>query len=104
MNTTEIAVVAQETEVPSKPSRRHFGAEYKRRILREADACTKPVEIGALLRREWLYSSHLVAWRLARDRSALAWFPRGAPRPSALPTEVWINKPTTPMPTEAAAQ
>src|SRR6266536_181483 len=51
--------------------RRRFTAEYKRRIVREADRCTKPGEIGALLRREGLYSSHLVTWRAARDRGEL---------------------------------
>jgi transposase len=62
----EIAVV-EETEVPSKPERRRFGAEYKRKVLDEADACTKRGELGALLRREGLYSSHLAAWRRARN-------------------------------------
>jgi transposase-like protein len=62
----EIAV-AEETEVSSKPKRRRFNAEYKRRVLEEVDACTKPGEIGALLRREGLYSSHLVGWRRARN-------------------------------------
>ena len=47
-------------------------AEYKRRILREAAACAKPGEIGALLRREGLYTSHLSAWRRARERGELA--------------------------------
>ena len=47
-------------EVPEKAKRRRFTAEYKLRILREADACKGSGEIGALLRREGLYSSHLV--------------------------------------------
>jgi transposase-like protein len=42
-----------------KASRRRFTAEYKLRIVREADACSQPGEVGALLRREGLYSSHL---------------------------------------------
>jgi transposase-like protein len=50
-------------EVVAKATRRRFTAEYKRRILREADACTAPGAIGALLRREGLYSSHLTTWR-----------------------------------------
>lgn len=54
-------------EVSPKPARRRFNAEYKRRILREADACTKPSERGALLRREGLYSSVLSQWRRARE-------------------------------------
>ena len=60
-----------EVEVVAKAERRRFTAEYKRRIVREADRCTKPGEIGALLRREGLYSSHLVTWRAARDRGEL---------------------------------
>ena len=59
-------------EVLEKPKRRRFSAEYKVRILREADACKGPGEIGALLRREGLYSSHLVFWRLQREAGALA--------------------------------
>ena len=55
-------------EVVAKAARRHFTAEYKRRILQEAEACTLPGEVGALLRREGLYSSHLAAWRGQRER------------------------------------
>ena len=55
-----------------KAKRRFFTAEYKRKILQEADACTEPGQIGALLRREGLYSSHLVTWRQARERGELA--------------------------------
>lgn len=66
MEAVEIAV-AEETEVPSKPERRRFSAEYKLKVLEEADACTKRGELGALLRREGLYSSHLVCWRRARN-------------------------------------
>jgi len=60
-----------ETEVVAKTQRRRFTAEYKRRIVREADRCTTPGAIGALLRREGLYSSHLATWRAARDRGEL---------------------------------
>mgnify|MGYP002642477920 FL=1 len=60
------------TEVTAKAKRRAFTAEYKRRILRRADACTQPGEIGALLRGEGLYSSHLSDWRTARERGELA--------------------------------
>lgn len=49
--------------VPPKPKRRTFTAAYKARIVEEADACTETGEVGALLRREGLYSSHLVDWR-----------------------------------------
>ncbi len=58
-------------EVVAKAERRRFTAEYKRRIVREADRCTKPGAIGALLRREGLYSSLLTTWRAARDRGEL---------------------------------
>jgi len=61
----------QETEVVAMPKRRRFSAEEKLRILKEADACTKPGEQGALLRREGLYSSHLTEWRRARERGEL---------------------------------
>ena len=56
-----------DTEVPARARRRRFKAEYKQRILREVEQCRQPGEIGALLRREGLYSSHLAAWRAARD-------------------------------------
>jgi transposase-like protein len=54
-----------------RPRRRTFTAKYKLKILREADACSQPGEVGALLRREGLYTSHLSAWRKQRDRGAL---------------------------------
>jgi transposase len=60
------------TEVTSKATRRRFSAEYKRKIMQEADACTQSGEVGALLRREGLYSSHLMKWREARERGGLA--------------------------------
>ncbi len=53
-------------EVVEKPKRRRFTADYKQRILDEADTCKEPGEVGALLRREGLYSSHLAAWRRQR--------------------------------------
>jgi len=71
-SSAEIGLVGQETEVTAKARRRQFTAEYKLKVLAEAEACTKPGEIGALLRREGLYSSHLVEWRRARDSGALA--------------------------------
>ena len=55
-------------EVVVKAQRRQFTAAYKQRILQEADACTRPGDIGALLRREGLYSSHLNTWRHQRVR------------------------------------
>ena len=61
-----------DVEVAAKAQRRRFSAEYKRRMLREAEACRRPGEVSALLRREGLYSSHLAAWRAARERGELA--------------------------------
>jgi transposase len=58
-------------ELVERAQRRRFTAEYKLRILRQAEACTRPGEIGALLRREGLYTSHLTAWRKQRDAGAL---------------------------------
>ena len=62
----------REVEVLAKAERRRFTVEYKRRILQEADSCTRSGELGALLRREGLYSSHLAAWRAARARGELS--------------------------------
>ena len=59
-------------EVPAKARRRTFTAKYKLEILTEADGCSKPGEIGKLLRREGLYSSHLSKWRDQREAGALA--------------------------------
>ena len=64
------APAVPDPEVDAHPKRRRFSGEYKLRILREADACKQPGEIGALLRREGLFSSHLVTWRRERDRVA----------------------------------
>jgi transposase-like protein len=57
--------------VPATVKRRTFTAEYRLRILKQADACRKPGEVGALLRREGLYSSLLVNWRRQREQGAL---------------------------------
>lgn len=67
-NNGKASATAPDPEVMVKAERRHFTAEYKRRILQEADACHQPGEIGALLRREGLYSSHLTTWRGQRER------------------------------------
>jgi transposase len=67
-----VPITQDDVQVAAKPRRRSFRAEYKRRILREADACATPGAVGALLRREGLYSSHLVVWRRARARGELA--------------------------------
>src|SRR5271165_7604247 len=58
--------------VPEKPVRRRFTAEYKLRILGEADRSTESGQLGAVLRREGLYSSHLTAWRKQRSEGTFA--------------------------------
>ena len=60
-------VGAPNPEVAERAKRRRFTAEYKLRILGEADACKRDGDLGALLRREGLYSSHLATWRRQRD-------------------------------------
>lgn len=65
-------VQPQETEVVAKAKRRTFTAKYKREIVRHADACKETGEIGALLRREGLYSSHLTTWRREVEQRELA--------------------------------
>ncbi len=59
------------SEVVARPARRQFSAEYKLRILQAAERCTEG-ELGALLRREGLYSSHLTTWRKQREKGQLA--------------------------------
>jgi len=76
-----------ETEVVAKAQRRRFTAAEKLRVLREADGCTKPGELGALLRREGLYSSHLSAWRAARQRGELAGLTARARGPKPRPVD-----------------
>ena len=76
MSSGERILVAPEVEVAAKATRRRFTVEYKRKIVRDADGCKTPGAVGALLRREGLYSSHLTTWRAARDRGELT----GAPR------------------------
>lgn len=68
----QVNAITEDVQVAAKPRRRTYTAEYKRRILKEADACATPGAVGALLRREGLYSSHLAVWRRARRRGELA--------------------------------
>ncbi len=76
-------------ELAGRPVRRRFSAEYKLRILREAEACTRPGEVGELLRREGLYSSLLSEWRKQRDAGSLQALsrPRGRKPPNPLEAE-----------------
>ncbi len=75
MERTEMVVEGRTAPSPEgleKPVRRRFTVEYKLRILAEADACSEPGMLGELLRREGLYSSHLLTWRRQRDEGVLA--------------------------------
>ena len=77
-------------EVREKPERRRFSASYKERMVREADACTEKGQIGALLRREGLYSSHLTEWRKHYRQGALTALKddkRGRPKANPLQEE-----------------
>ena len=71
INVATLRAPTPDPEVPAKVERRQFTAEYRRGILREADACKKPGALGALLRREGLYSSHLANWRRQREQGEL---------------------------------
>jgi transposase-like protein len=86
MSELSAAVVVPEVEVTEKAARRRFSLEYKRKILKEADACG-PGEIGALLRREGLYSSHLSVWRSARERGETAGLTPKKRGPKATPPD-----------------
>jgi transposase len=68
MSALEQALGGSAIEVVAKATRRRFTVEYKQKIVREADACKTPGAVGALLRPEGLYSSHLTTWRRARER------------------------------------
>ena len=59
--------VPPDSEVPARHARRRFTTAYKLAVLRRADACTRYGELGALLRKEGLYSSHVVTWRQQRE-------------------------------------
>jgi transposase len=80
---------APDPELVERPRRLRFSAHYKLRIVREADACSRPgeVEVGTLLRREALYSSLLAAWRRQRDEGALAQLGRARGRKKEHPLE-----------------
>ena len=81
---------ALDPEVTERAKRRRFTAEYKLDILRQADACKRDGDLGALLRREGLYSSHLVTWRRQRDEIAKAGLKarKRGPKPKAVDPRV----------------
>jgi transposase len=66
-----VKTVVPNPEVSEKTSRRRYTAEYKRLILKEAEVCKEQGQVGALLRREGLYSSNLTAWRHQVERGTL---------------------------------
>jgi len=90
--TGERAVAPPDPEVPAKPQRRRYSVEYRLRILQEADSCKKPGELGALLRREGLYSSHLITWRQQRERGALAGMRATKRGPQARPVDPRVKQ------------
>lgn len=76
MSASQVVMVpaerSREVEVVAKTTRRRLTVDYKVMVLQEADACHKPGEIGALLRREGLYCSNVTVWRAPRRTGALA--------------------------------
>jgi transposase-like protein len=85
------AAAPPDPELVERARRRRFTAEYKLRILREADGCKRPGEIGALLRKEGLYSSLLTEWRRQRERGSLAALDRPRGRPKADPRDAQMT-------------
>lgn len=61
-----------DSEVVVRATRRRFTAKFKARVLEEVDRCTRSGEIGAVLRREGLYASHLITWRRQREANGVA--------------------------------
>lgn len=78
---------AAEIEVSEKATRRRFSAKYKLQILREAEGCTERGELGALLRREGLYSSHLNCWKRQAEHGELAGLSPRKRGPKAKPAD-----------------
>ena len=72
MTETANGKVEKDPEVTQKAARRRFTADYKRRIALEAEGCSEPGEIGALLRREGIYSSVLARWRRQLQEESLS--------------------------------
>jgi transposase len=86
-------VVVPNPEVSATPKRRRFSAKYKLEILKEVEECKETGAVGALLRREGLYSSHLTEWRRERDRGALEALERKrGRRPTSNPLSAEVEK------------
>ena len=87
------AAAPPDPEVVAKPSRRRFAPSYKLRIVEEADRCSEPGEVGRLLRREGLYTSHLAAWRkAARSGSLKALSKKRGRKPERNPLEEKVRR------------
>ena len=86
----DFAAAPADPELVERARRRRFTVEYKLRVLREADGCAEPGEIGALLRREGLYSSLLTEWRRQRERGSLAALERPRGRPKSDPRDAQL--------------
>ena len=82
MTETSTKKTGKDPEVPQKAARRRFTAEYKRRIALEAESCSQPGEIGALLRREGLYSSVVQRWRRQLQEESLSSSKKSNSKPS----------------------
>lgn len=70
-NMARLVANPTDPEVSARPKRRTYTAEYKLNILRQADACKEPGQLGALIRREGLYHSNLITWRRQREEGTL---------------------------------
>ena len=79
---------APDPELVERPTRRRYSAEYKLHVVEEADRCSKPGEIGALVRRERIHSSMLTKWRRQRDEGALGALGRSRGRSKPDPLQV----------------
>lgn len=88
---TDGEVERPDPEVPGRARRRSFTAKYKLEVLAAYEAA-EPGEKGAILRREGLYSSHIVEWRRARDARALAGLARPRGRPAPDPRDAQIAR------------
>ena len=77
---------------PARPRRRRFSPEYKLAILAEYDRLTEPGDKGALLRREGLYTSHIVEWRRAREAGVLAGLAAQGRRPRRTSEQVELER------------
>jgi len=95
VQTAGLTTLRPDPEVVERPVRRTFTAEFKRRVVEEAAACREPGEVGALLRRHGLYSSHLVTWRRQWKAGALAGLAprkRGRKAPATNPLAAQVAK------------